>query len=191
MSDDTATGLTYDDLWRFPDDGLRRELYDGELVVTPSPVARHQWIVVVLADALLDHVRVHGGMVFPAPLDVVFSASTVLEPDVLYLRPGTALDPDGHVHTVPDISVEVLSPTTRLRDRGRKRELYERHGVPEYWVIDPDLEVVEVSVLEAGSFGALIRLTAGDVLTSPQLPGFALPIADLFAWPPSQPRTIG
>ena len=83
---DSGTKLTYDDLANMPDDGLRRELIDGELHVTPSPSIRHQTIVLNLASLILGHVRRHAlGRVFVAPLDVLFSQIDVVEPDVLFV----------------------------------------------------------------------------------------------------------
>src|SRR5689334_21090722 len=84
---DSGAKLTYDDLVAMPDDGLRRELIDGELYVTPSPNHRHQSIVLNLAFHIKAHLREHRiGRVFVAPLDVLFSQVDVVEPDVLFVR---------------------------------------------------------------------------------------------------------
>jgi len=109
-----TTGLTYQDLRAFPQDNLRRELIDGELIVTAAPALRHQRVVLRLGAALLDHADRHGGEAFVAPTDVFFSEGDVVEPDVEYVRPENV----GRLEKVlirsaPDMVVEVSSPSTR------------------------------------------------------------------------------
>src|SRR5262245_51916285 len=82
----SSGALTYEDLAAFPDDGLRRELLDGELVVTPAPRLRHQDVVLRIAVAFSNHLREHGGgRIYIAPADVVLSHRDVLEPDVIFV----------------------------------------------------------------------------------------------------------
>ncbi len=175
-----TTGLTYEDLRSFPDDDLRREIIDGELFVTPSPIRRHQRAVARLTGALLAYEEHHGGEVYPAPMDVFFSDTNVVEPDVLFLRheslPGT--DPEKIV-AVPDLVVEVSSPSTRRRDLGLKKDLYERFGVAEYWFVDIEAERVEAYRLREGRYGPPEILRAADVLTSPVLPDFAFDLSTI------------
>ena len=175
-----TSGLTYEDLRSFPDDNLRREIIDGELFVTPSPVPRHQAVVVELASALLLYQKQHGGQVYPAPMDVFFSDTNVLEPDVLFLRaerlPGTDAQ---KVVAVPDLVVEVSSPSTRRRDLSLKKDLYERFGVAEYWFVDIEAERVEAYRLREGRYGPPEILRAGAVLTSPVLPDFAFDLSTI------------
>ncbi|MGH8907186.1 MAG: Uma2 family endonuclease [Egibacteraceae bacterium] len=174
------TGLTYDDLACFPDDGLRRELIGGELIVSPSPQPRHQGSVTELVGHLWLYSNDHGGVVFCALLDVYFAHDDVVEPDVLYIRPE-------HLHRIedrflrgaPDIVVEVSSPSTRRTDLGRKLALYERYGVPEYWYVDLKTDAIRVYRLHNGAYGHPLILKPGDTLTSPLLPGFAVPIDQL------------
>jgi Uma2 family endonuclease len=181
----TATGLTYDDLAQLPqDDGLRRELIDGELYVSPSPVVRHQSAVLAIAAAFLAHVREHGGLVFPAPLDVVFSPGTVVEPDVVVLGVERAaqLTDERFIDVVPDLVVEVSSPSTRRLDLIKKRRLYEREGVPEFWFVDLDADVVDVHRLDdTGHYGDTDTLDASAHLTCLAAPGLQLPVTDALA----------
>lgn len=176
---ETATGLTYADLAGFPDDDLRRELFEGELVVTPAPTPPHQRVAFEIAHRLRLHLDVHGGgEVFMSPVDVKLSESTVLEPDVLFVAEGR----DGIVGEVcltgpPDLVVEVSSPSTRGRDRGRKRGLYERFEVAEYWFVDLEEEVVEVCRLGEGGYGTPQTLGRGQVVATPLLPGLELAVA--------------
>lgn len=140
--------LTYDDLAGFPDDGLRRELIDGELIVSPSPKTRHQELVGRLHVAIANHIAARGGgKIYLAPLDVVFSPHNVTEPDLLFIA-DDELDviTEKNIQGPPSLAIEVLSDP-RL-DRVRKRDLYARFGVVEYWVVDPDADRAEVYRLQ-------------------------------------------
>ena len=177
--------LTYDDFLLFPDDGKRHELIDGEHYVTPSPNTKHQRIVGSLHGAIWNYLRAHpGGEIFLAPFDVVFSRFDVVEPDLLYVSKARAAQilTAEHVKGSPDLVIEVASPTTRRRDQTIKRRLYERSGVAEYWVVDPDVNVVRVNRREGGRFARPVELSleAGDLLTTPLLPGFELPLTEIF-----------
>ena len=177
--------LTYDDFVQFPDDGLRHELIDGEHYVTPSPNTRHQAIslqLTLLIGNWLDRNPI--GRLFYAPFDVVFSKFDVVEPDLLYLsneRVSDALTPL-HVHGVPELVIEIGSPGTRKRDETIKRRLYERAGVEEYWVVDPEIDTIRVYRREADGFARVVELSAeaGDVLTTPLLPGLEIPLSRVF-----------
>ena len=182
MSVPVAHGLTYDDLSSFPDDHLRRELIDGELYVTPSPVRRHQRAVVRIASVLLAFADEHGGEVLPAPADVVFSASTVVEPDVVFVGPDRVrLLTDGRfVDIAPDLVVEVSAPATRRLDLVKKRALYEREGVGEYWFVDLEADQVDVHRLdETGHYGSPTSLGLSASLTCLAAPGLELRVADV------------
>jgi Uma2 family endonuclease len=175
-----TTRYTYDDLATFPNDGLRRELISGELIVSPAPRTRHQTIVVELVLALGVYARSHSGTVLTAPLDVVLSNQDVVEPDVLFIRP-EHVDriEEQFIRGAPDIVVEVSSPSTRHLELVRKRDLYERHGVPEYWHVDLETDCLQVYQLNGEHYGTPQTLKRGDKLTSPLLPGFAVAIDDL------------
>jgi Uma2 family endonuclease len=139
--------LTYDDFLLFPDDGKRHELIDGEHYVTPSPNTRHQEILGNLHLLIGTWLQEHPvGRVFFAPFDVVFSRSDVVEPDLLYMSNERAQEilTARHVTGAPEIVVEIGSPGTRKRDETIKKRLYERSGVIEYWIVDPEFDVIRV-----------------------------------------------
>jgi Uma2 family endonuclease len=177
--------LTYDDFVQFPDDGLRHELIDGEHYVTPSPNTKHQTVSInltVLIGSWLEHHPI--GRLFHAPFDVVFSHYDVVEPDLLYMsnaRAADALTPK-HVRGVPELVVEIGSPGTRKRDETIKRRLYERTGVTEYWIVDPDADTIRVYRREGDAFSQVSVLSAerGDVLTTSLLPNLEIPLARVF-----------
>ena len=185
MSAPVATGLTYDDLASFPqDDRLRRELIDGELYVTPAPVRRHQRAVARITSSLLAYVDVHGGEVLPAPTDVFFSDVTVVEPDVVYVGADrvSELGDDRYIDVAPDLVVEVSSPTTRRLDLIKKRNLYEREGVREYWFVDLEADQVDVHRLDdTGHYGQPTSLGVGGTLSCLAAPGFELSVAQALA----------
>jgi Uma2 family endonuclease len=129
-----------------PEDGYRRELVRGQLLVSPSPVARHQLVVKRLL-RLLDDARPEALEVLCAPFDWKHSDDTVLVPDLVVFR-RSDLDLDGPLRATPLLVVEVWSPSTALTDRTLKRAVYEEAGVGAYWRVDP----VEprLAVLELG-----------------------------------------
>jgi len=179
--------LTYDDFVRFPDDGMRHEIIDGVHHVTPSPNTRHQRIVGNLFVALAAHLKdTRAGEVFVAPFDVVFSDWDIVEPDLLYIsRERAGVLTEQHVRGAPDLVVEILSPGTRKTDELTKHKLYERFDVQEYWIVDPELDAIDIHRRVEGVFARVSELSAehGDRLTTPLLPGFAVSLAELFAPP--------
>ena len=184
-ADPTAVKLTYDDFVRFPEDGKRHELIDGEHYVTPSPNTKHQRVLgnlhLTIGAWLEDHPI---GKVFLAPYDVVFSQFDVVEPDLVYLsneRAAQVITPL-HARGTPELVVEIASKGTRKRDDTIKRRLYERMGVSEYWIVDPMSDTIRLYRRDAERFGRPLELSreAGDVLTTPLLPGLDLPLARMF-----------
>ena len=128
-----------------PDDGNRYEIIDGELFVTPAPSWRHQDAVGSLYALLLSYAREHGlWHVLPAPADIEFDEWTMVEPDLFVVplvggrKPQRWQDAERLL-----LAVEVLSPTTKRRDRGVKRRLYQRQNVGEYWIVDVEARAIE------------------------------------------------
>jgi Uma2 family endonuclease len=177
--------LTYDDFLQFPDDGKRHELIDGEHYVTPSPNTKHQQVSGNLHWLIRSYLETHPvGKVFYAPFDVLFSQFDVVEPDLLFVSSARLSEVVTlkHVISAPDLIVEIGSPRTRRRDETIKRRLYERSGVKEYWIVDPDVDVVRVYRPGEGSYTRPLELSleAGDTLTTPLLPGLELPLGQIF-----------
>jgi Uma2 family endonuclease len=178
--------LTYEDFLLFPDDGLRHEIIDGAHYVTPSPNQRHQELVGRLylsLGAVLED-RPDRGRLFLSPFDVVFSFHDIVEPDLVFVAPDQ-LDilTARNIQGTPALVIEILSPSTRKRDRDVKRRLYERAGVREYWLVDPDLNAVTMyRRAEGGSFPLAAHLTAErhDTLTTPLVPGWSVGLVRLF-----------
>ena len=179
--------LTFDDFLLFPEDGKRHELIDGVHYVTAAPTVGHQELLGRLHLAIGNFLvgRRQLGRVFLSPLDVVLSYYDVVEPDLLFVA-GDQQDilTEANVQGPPALVVEILSPSTRRRDEGIKRELFEAKGIREYWIVDPKgLRVTVYRRGDEGQFPRLMDLVAGQALNleTPLLPGFALSIDDLFA----------
>jgi Uma2 family endonuclease len=177
--------LTYEDYLGLPEDGKRHEIIDGEHYVSPVPVLRHQIILANLLGHLapLVHER-HLGRVLLAPLDVVLSETDVVQPDILFVSTHH-LDrlTEANLQGAPDLAVEILSDSTRRTDEITKRRLYERHGVAEYWVVDPVLESIKVyrrNAQDRYERAAELTLEAADTLTTPLLAGLQIPLQAVF-----------
>lgn len=177
--------FTYEDYLLFPEDGKRHELIDGDHFMTPSPSTRHQRISLKLATAFeffLKNNRL--GEVFDAPMDVVLSETDVVQPDLLFISSGRAsIVTDKNIQGAPDLVVEILSDGTRKTDEVIKRKLYERHGISEYWVVDPELETVKIYRTTENGYTRAAELSreTNDTLNTPLLPGFQIPLSEIFA----------
>ena len=178
--------LTYDDLLLFPEgDGLRHEIIDGVHYVTPSPSLRHQDLVGRLYLAIGNFLATRPGIgrIFLSPLDVVFTIHDVVEPDLVFVAGDqTDILTEANIQGPPAIVIEILSKSTRSRDERIKKELFDRGGVREYWIVDPDRSQVTVYRRERSALGACSTLSAADsaVLTTASIPGFSLSLSDLF-----------
>jgi Uma2 family endonuclease len=177
--------LTYDDYVHFPEDGQRHELIDGEHFVTPTPIRKHQAITTNLCGLIWLYLQSHPvGRVFVAPFDVIFSNFDIVQPDLLYLSRQrlTEIETSPWIRGAPNLVVEIGSPATRKKDETVKRRLYERYGVEEYWVIDPELDTVHVYRRAGEHYERSLELwlERGEVLTTPLLPDLDLPLMKIF-----------
>lgn len=121
------------------------QLIDGEVISGMPPVPRHQSIVGEILFLFLTIVKAKGGKAFTSPIEVFLDQHNVFEPDVLFLRPDSRCEVgDKRLQGAPDLVVEVLSPGTAKHDRKQKFAAYEKHGVTEYWIVDPVHQVIEV-----------------------------------------------
>lgn len=175
--------LTYRDYAALPEDGHRYELHDGALSVTPAPGTRHQRISREFLSVLHQHVNADGlGEVLSAPLDVILSDVTVLQPDLVYIdRTRAHVVSERGVEGPPTLVVEIISPSTETIDRVTKAHLYARHEVPYFWLVDPKARTIEAFRLEGGGY-ALVTRAAGDAeVVLPPFNDLVLRLADLWA----------
>jgi Uma2 family endonuclease len=134
---------TREQVLNLPADGNRYELVDGELIVSPSPAMRHQWVLGTLFALLDPFVSSRTlGKVLWSPADLELETGQLTQPD-LFVLPGAPVSGRWEDAPLPLLIVEALSPSTARYDRGLKRRFYQRAGVPEYWIVDIDAQVVE------------------------------------------------
>lgn len=173
--------VSYADLERWPEDGRRYELYNGEVFEIPSPITLHQFVLGRLHLALSAYVQAHGGIVLMAPLDIVLTDFDVVQPDVLLFMPEREhlLHMRQVTRHAPDLAIEILSPGTARNDRGRKLRLFERHGLTEYWLVDPDQPSIEVYRLVDDRLVLVCSAQGDAAVDSPLLPALVLRPADL------------
>ncbi len=175
--------FTYEDYLTTPAD-TRYELLDGELLMVPAPNIKHQRVQLELATQLSQFIKDRAlGELLIAPCDVVLSDTNVVQPDLLFVsREREHLLSDGEkVRGAPDLAVEILSPSSADKDRGFKRELYGRHGVSEYWLVDPIAETVSIHRQRGGVLAATDTFGRGQTLRSPLLAGLELRVDDVFS----------
>jgi Uma2 family endonuclease len=161
----------------------RAQLIDGVMVVD-QPRFRHQDAVGEIFSALRAWtLRRDGRGYVSLPLDVILDRHNLYGPDVLWYADEARIDREGHQQVMPDLVVEVRSPSTWHLDVGKKREMYEHYGLPELWLVDTvgcDVRVLRRSRPGAPSFDVETKVAYDEVLTSPQLPGFELPLREVF-----------
>jgi Uma2 family endonuclease len=174
--------LTYDDWLLLPEDGLRYELIDGELFVTPPPNIKHQRVSRDLEFLLMTYLRRSAtGELFDAPVGVRLDDRSVLEPDlVVVLREHAGAVGTQVIEGAPDLVVEVLSPGTARRDVGIKREKYRSKGVAEYWIVDPVHAKIEVLTLEKDEYVRFGLFGRDDTLRSRILADLEITLAEVF-----------
>jgi len=173
---------TFDELAaELPESNLPTELWDGELIMSPAPSFLHQEIVDRFHDLLKAWVRRHHlGKTGIAPLDMVLTTRRATQPDVVFIANEHLGIIKERIMGAVDLAAEILSPESRRRDRIDKRDLYEQHGVREYWLIDPEAGTVEVLFLESGTYQLVGRWHAGERARSRLLMGFEVPVSPLF-----------
>ena len=186
----TTTRWTSKDLESLPDDGTRYEIIDGELFMSKQPHFYHQDVCSRLSIKLGTwSMSTHLGSVAGAP-GLIFAEDDDVAPDLVWIsneRLAESLQSDGHLHTAPELVIEVLSPgrANERRDREAKLNLYSRRGVGEYWIASWQTHTVDVYRRKDARLELENTLSESDTLESPILPGFACEVSDVFAGIPT------
>jgi Uma2 family endonuclease len=184
MLEQTRTRITAEEYFQLPETNLPIELIDGEILQMPAPSYIHQRIIIQLIVLLSKLVERVGGEVIAAPLDVVFDDGNIAQPDVMWLAPDTRCQvTEKRLVGAPDLIAEVLSPGSIYHDRRTKFRLYQQHGVREYWLIDPQAQLIDVFTLIEGRFQLIDIYGVDEVFQSPLLGEIA--VKDIF--PPPVP----
>ena len=143
--------LTYENYVTFPDqDGIKKEIIEGELYMTPAPATKHQIVSRNLFRFIDDYVVKHDlGEVLFAPCDVILSNFNIIQPDILFIaKENYTILKDQNIQGAPDLIIEILSPASIETDRIQKKLIYEKFGVKEYWIVDPQNRSIEVWILK-------------------------------------------
>jgi Uma2 family endonuclease len=175
---------TYEDFLLFPEDGKRHELIAGEHFMSPSPRIKHQKISGRLFNKIYNFLEETPlGEVFSAPTDIIFSNIDIVVPDILFVSTKRkAIITEKNLQGAPDLIIEILSKSTRNTDERLKRNLYEHHGVTEYWIVDPESETIAIYRISDKGYVRSDKLSVEkqDILATPLLPNFAVPLSAIF-----------
>ena len=187
----TEQGIaTYADYFATPE-GERWELIDGVLYqMAAAPNIKHQIVSGRLGAQLDRHIEPRRlGFAFRAPCALLLPGESAVEPDLFYVSAGRRqILAEQACEGPPDLVVEILSPSNPRHDLVRKRELYARHSVPEYWILEPYAETLlaltePIAVAGVGEYMAETLYRPGATLTTAAIPGLAIVVSDIFADP--------
>lgn len=175
---------TYEAYAALPEDGNRYEIMQGVLMMAPAPEPAHQGIAEEINSYLRSQILYTGrGLVLTSPIDVVLSEHTTVQPDVLVLlKEHLNRLQKKRIVGIPDLAVEVISPSSAAYDRLVKYNVYERMRVPEYWLVNIDEQTIEVFVLEADTYSSLGVFQGDQSLVSRIVPEITIPVSQLFNW---------
>ncbi|HEX8354359.1 MAG TPA: Uma2 family endonuclease [Pyrinomonadaceae bacterium] len=170
-----------EEFWSLPESVLPTEYIDGEIIMAPTPTVPHQTTLANIFVALHAFVKENAvGKVYPSPLDVILPTGEVAQPDIFFLnrRQAERVSAAKRVEEVPPFLVEILSPSSVKHDTIRKRELYEKNGVREYWIVDAKERTVAQLVLRKRHY-ALAELGESDTIKGAVLAGFEMRVGEL------------
>jgi Uma2 family endonuclease len=174
-----GNGFTYTDYAGWPEDE-RWEIINGEAyAMTPAPSTRHQKISLYLCTQFASFFKGKGCETYPAPTDVVFDNQNIVQPDLLVVCDKNKIT-EKNIQGAPDLIVEILSPSTALKDKREKRALYERFGVREYLIVYPAEEIVERLALTDGHYGIADVFGWNEVLPLASFPELHLNLWEVF-----------
>lgn len=173
---------TYQDYIELPEDGKRYEIIEGELSMSPAPYMNHQFIslnlVLKLAKFVLENKL---GKICYAPVDVLLSDFNIVQPDILFISSDNLqIITEKNIKGVPDLIIEIVSPATGYYDLRGKKDLYEKFGVQEYWIVDPMKRRVEIYLNFEREFELHQRLEQKGKVKSNLLKGFEIELETIF-----------
>lgn len=176
--------MTVEDLEAMPEDGNRYEVIEGELFVSRAPRLPHQILSMNIAYEFKKYLSLNPIGVIVATPGLVFEKYSGVIPDLVFFTHGrgTKIIANDRLIAAPDIAIEILSPgrENASRDRVAKRQLYAKHNVKEYWIVDGENRAIEIYRLSGKGLELAILLNVGDEISSPLLPGFTCPVANIF-----------
>ncbi|MBI5670721.1 MAG: Uma2 family endonuclease [Chloroflexi bacterium] len=179
MAEMTRARMTAAEFDQLPETNQPTELIEGELIVSPAPVPKHQRVNRCTSGVLED--LIPNGEIFYAPMDVYFDDDNIPQPDIIWVAEGSRCKiTDKRLEGPPDLIVEIFSPGTVSRDKIDKFQLYERYGVTEYWMMDPHEAYIEVYRWQEGRYLRQGTYAPGSTFESAVLGGKTVTVAALF-----------
>jgi Uma2 family endonuclease len=175
--------LTYDDYCLLPNDRNRYEILDGELSATPASTTAHQTVLGNLYRFLANHSAANQlGKLFIAPTDLILAATTVVQPDLIFIgNDRLHMVTERAIEGPPTLVIEILSPTTHRTDRVTKAQLYTKHNVSNYWLIDPDQRTLETYELVIDHYDFAASARDSEVFAPSLFPSLSIQLSDLWA----------
>lgn len=173
--------FTYADYEKLPE-GAPYQLIGGELIMTPSPVPYHQIVSRNIGHELLKFVRERNlGEILYAPIDVFLSDTETYQPDIIFIsRERLNIIGEKKIESAPDLVIEILSPATAYYDLRHKKNVYEKSGVKEYWIVDPIEKSIEVYENREGRFELVSEVRGEGEISSRLLSGFVVSLKEVF-----------
>jgi len=174
--------VSYTDILSLGESNQRIEVFDGEVIMTAMPTVEHQRIATEIAAMVRLYSRRRNlGLVLGAPVDVVLSEFTVLQPDVSFLAHERMHINDGKkFNATPDLVVEVLSESTEERDRTFKFREYAKGGAKEYWLVSPEKKEVEVYHNSEKGFQLVKTFGRDETMNTPLFPDAEFILKEIF-----------
>jgi Uma2 family endonuclease len=175
--------LTYEDYCFLPNDRNRYEILAGELSVTPAPRTKHQSISSHLHRMLANHIVTNQlGYIYAAPTDVILAPTTVVQPDLIFVgNDRRHIITERAIEGPPTLLIEILSTTTHRTDRLTKAQLYAKHQVPHYWLVDPDQQALEAYELVIDRYDLAASASDAEIFAPSLFPSLSFQLSDLWA----------
>ena len=173
---------TYEDYVNLKE-GAPYQLIGGDLIMTPAPSTYHQRLSKRIGYLLYEFVEKEKniGEVFYSPIDVLFSDTEVFQPDIIYISyKNSYLIGANKIEGAPDLIIEIISPSSVYYDLNHKKSIYEKHGVKEYWVVDPMNKTVKIFENKDGQFHLYYQATKNEPAISKLVDGFKIGLENLF-----------
>jgi len=173
---------SYQDYLELPDDRNRYEIIEGELIMSPAPFTIHQEIIGTIYFEIRKFIQTEKtGKVFLAPTDVILSGFNIVQPDILFIsRENFQIITEKNINGVPDLIIEITSPATGYYDFSGKKDLYEKFGVQEYWIVDPLKQRVEIYYHNGQKYELSQRLEKEGQITSHVIKGLQINLRNIF-----------
>lgn len=161
-------------------EGAPYQLIEGELIMTPTPNPRHQIILGNIVEKLRQFAKDKAIVLF-SPIDVYLDDENAFQPDsILIFNERKEIIKNDGIYGPPDLVIEILSPSTASYDLREKFRVYDRSGVKEYWIVDPDMNSIEIYSNEEGHFSLITKVEGSGEVGSPSLKGFEIDLEEIF-----------